>query len=125
MSEDIKAVEEQHTEAEIDSTVQEMLSGASAAILEQGMTPFVFANDQKNPNPFGLLNMFYNGVFTNTMGIMVAQDKDDNDSEKAVIVGISKSETGDMVIYPVALVLGEDAVRRFRPPNGKGGYVDV
>lgn len=100
-----------------------MLDKEAPQIKERDMIPWVFANDKNNPAPFGLLNMFYSGAFTNTLGIMVAKDSETGDIV-SVIVGLSKGENGEPEVYPVARILGEADVRRYLPPDGNGGYVD-
>lgn len=92
---------------------------------EQGMIPYVFANDKRNPAPFGLLDMFYAGVSTNTVGIMVAKDKVTG-NEVPILVGLSKTEGDEQPsVFPLAVIIGELDTGRYLPPDGKGGYVDL
>lgn len=92
-------------------------------IAEREMTPWVFANDKTNPAPFGILNMFYSGVFSNTLGIMVAKNTETG-LEDAVLVGLDRDENGELGVYPIAVVLSKEDSIKFLPPDGNGGYVD-
>lgn len=121
-------VENQKEEDKIEQTDDEalgaMLDKAAPHIKGRGMTPWVFANDKTNPAPFGLLDMFYAGVITNTLGIMVAKDSETGD-EVAILVGLSKNEEGEPSVYPVARIIGAEAAGRYLPPDGNGGYIEV
>lgn len=105
--------------------VEPFLNKETPAMDDEGMIPFVFANDTKNPAPFGILDMFYKGVLTNTIGIMIAMDTEQN-KEVAILVGLSPQEgSSELTAYPLAMVLGEEHTKRFLPPDGKGGFIDL
>lgn len=106
-----------------DESLEAMFSGIAKTIEEKGMKAWVFSNDKTNPSPFGLLNMFYAGVFSNTLGLMVAKDKRTGDL-RSVLVGIAKGENGEPSIYPVALILSDEDAQNYLPPNGTGDYID-
>lgn len=102
---------------------ESMFDKAAKEMKSRDMIPWVFANDKNNPAPFGILNMFYAGVFTNTIGIMVAKDSETGDIV-SVLVGLTKGEDGEPQVYPIARILGEPDTKRYLPPDGKGGYVE-
>ena len=107
---------------EVDNVVELFTSGRAPKIEAQGMIPWVFANDKDNPAPFGLLDMFYDGAFTNTLGIMIAKNVSTGE-EEAVLVGLVK-EDGEIAAYPIAKILDRDASTGYLPPDGTGGYID-
>lgn len=103
---------------------ESMFDQAAKDMKERDMIPWVFSNDKKNPAPMGLLNMFYSGVFSNTLGIMVAKDSETGDIV-SVLVGLSKDGNGEPAIYPIARILGDSESKRYLPPDGNGGYIDL
>lgn len=114
---------ENNIEQTDDEALGAMFDKAAPNIKERGMTPWVFANDKTNPAPFGLLDMFYAGVITNTLGVMVAKDSETGD-EVAILVGLSKNGEGEPAVYPVAKILGAESASRYLPPDGNGGYLE-
>lgn len=112
-------------EANVVDAMDRFLTGATPEMNEKEMIPYVFANDKRNPAPFGLLNMIYAGCFTNTLGVMVAKDKE-TDKEVTLLIGLAAQEgTNEPSIYPVAVIIGENDVPRYLPPDGKGGYIEL
>ena len=109
------------TEEVVDS-IELFTSGKAPKIEAQGMIPWVFANDKDNPTVFGLLDMFYDGAFTNTLGIMIAKNITTNE-EEAVLVGLVKQD-GEIAAYPIAKVLNKEASTEYLPPDGEGGWID-
>ncbi len=102
---------------------EDMINKTATDISDKEMTPWVFANDKNNPAPFGVLNMFYQGVFSNTLGVMVAKEVATG-KERMILVGLAKDDKGEMQCYPVAVCLGQENTRDFLPPDGLGNYVD-
>lgn len=92
------------------------------AISKAGMKPYVFANDKSNPAPFTIIDMIYQGVLTNTLGVMIAKHKDSG-AEVPVLVGIAGVEGENMTLFPVAVCINQDNANAFLAPDGDGGYV--
>lgn len=76
----------------------------------------IFANDP-SPQHQMLLEMFYNGAFTNTLGVMEALDSDTGKLEK-LIVGVDAQGNA----YPLAQCLGPEDTKKYLAPDGAGGY---
>lgn len=118
-----KAQEE--LQANVIDAVERFTTKNTPNMDEAEMVAYVFTNDKRNPAPFGLLDMFYAGVLTNTIGIMVAKDKQ-TDKEVPMLVGISKTNGDEQPsIFPLAIIIGELDTGRYLPPDGNGGYVDL
>lgn len=117
---------EEQTELEnnVIEASERFLTKKAPGIEEKEMIPYVFANDKNNPVPFGLLDLFYQGVFTNTVGIMIAKDSETG-NEELVLVGLAKDANGEPVVYPMAVCIGQAQTGRYLPPDGKGGYVEL
>lgn len=98
------------------------LSKYCPAIEKAGMKPLVFANDKTNPAPFTILDMIYQGVFTNTLGVMIGKHKESG-AEVPVLVGIAGVEGEDMTLFPVAVCINQENASAFLAPDGDGGYV--
>lgn len=107
---------------EVVDTIELFTSGDAPAIEAQNMIPWVFANDKDNPTVYGLLNMFYDGCFKNTLGIMIAKNATTGE-EEAVLVGLEKVG-GEVAAYPIATILNKEQSVNYLPPDGEGGYVD-
>lgn len=102
--------------------LQRFLSKHCPSIEQAGMVPRVFANDHSNPAPFSILDMIYQGVFTNTLGIMIAKHKDSG-QEMPVLVGIAGVNGEDATLFPLAVAINQEAAAAFLAPDGVGGYV--
>ena len=98
------------------------LSKHCPSIEEAGAKPYVFANDTSNPAPFAILDMIYKGVYTNTLGIMIAKHKESG-VELPVLVGIAGVQGEDMTLFPVAVAINQENAEQFLAPDGAGGYV--
>jgi hypothetical protein len=98
------------------------IAGEAPAIVEKGFKPRIFANDMSNPVLSGILNLFYSGVQSGTLGLMVAKNKNTGD-ETPVLVGIVENGGPDDGVYIVASVLGKEGSMDFLAPDGKGGYI--
>ena len=99
--------------------LQKFLTGVAPSIAERGMDAPVFTNDKSNPAPFGVLDMIYKGVFTNTLGVMTARHRGTG-KEMLLLCGIAGTE-----VYPVAICIGADQAKEFSAPDGEGGWIDV
>lgn len=80
----------------------------------------IIANDPNEQGNVQLFQMFYSGVFSNTIGVMRAKDKSTGNIE-SLLVGVEASEEGPK-FYPLARVLAPDEVSNYLSPDGKGGY---
>ena len=114
--------EQDNQTKEVVDSIELFTSGKAPKIEAQGMIPWVFSNDKDNPTVFGLLDMFYDGAFTNTLGIMIAKNIT-TDEEEAVLVGLVKQD-GEIAAYPIAKVLNKEASTEYLPPDGEGGWID-
>jgi hypothetical protein len=117
--EDNTQAEASTIEAIDEAALQAFLEGAAPSIMKAEMTPHVFANDRSNKIPFGILDMVYQGVFTNTLGIMICKHKD---SGQLIPVLVGLAGEG---VYPVAMCIGAEHAAQFMPPDGEGGYLSV
>lgn len=93
---------------------------------EHGLFAWIYANDSTNPVLAGLIDMFYNGVFENTLGIMVAKNTETG-AEETILVGIVPTSTPDgeyAATIPLARLLSKEESAIYMAPDGKGGYID-
>ncbi len=121
--EDDKNQEELKTN--VINAVERFMSKNTPAMNAAEMVPYVFANDKNNPAPFGLLDMFYDGVLSNTVGIAIVWDKK-NECEQPILVGLSKEDgQSNVSIFPLAVIVGAEDQDRYAAPDGKGGYVGI
>lgn len=95
------------------------IANNAPTILENEMIPWVFTDEQDNPAPFQVLDLFYRGVFTNTIGVMTAKRKTDN-APVMLLVGLNRGEDGDAEVYPIAEILNQDTSQAFIPPSSVG-----
>lgn len=80
----------------------------------------ILSNDPQDEGAVQLFQMFYNGVFGNSIGVMQAKNKDTGKIE-ALLVGVEGGEEGPKV-YPLARILDPSEVTMYLSPDGKGGY---
>lgn len=69
---------------------------------------------------YDLLQMFYQGAFGSTIGLMEAFNTELDKSE-LILVGLAE-EDGKQVTYPLARLLNPEEVKNYLAPDGKGGY---
>lgn len=100
-----------------------LLTAEAPFIEDKGMMPWVFTNDKTNPAPFQILNLFYKGVFSNTVGVMHAKHKETGNLE-LLLVGLTRDEGGDLGVYPLARLLSMEDSADYLPPDGNGGYIE-
>lgn len=84
---------------------------------------FKFTNKEESPYLDSLLAMFYEGAFTNTIGIMEAHCLK-TEQEEMILVGVALDADGKAECYPLAKLLRAEDVRDYLSPDGKGGFYD-
>lgn len=118
MTESVESVAEVIGEDQVEE-LKKFLSGAAPNIAEKGMDAPVFTNDKTSPAPFGMLDMVYGGVFSNTLGIMIARHRKSG-RQVPLLVGVDGT-----TVYPVAIMIGAEQAAEFEAPDGEGGWIDV
>lgn len=106
----------------VDDAVQ-FLQGTAPFIMENGMNPHVFSNNPYNPVPYGLLDLFYKLVHENRVGIIDANDSETGEAA-LVLCFVGDKGDGDVELYPVASLLKEEEITRYRAPTGDGGFYE-
>lgn len=105
---------------QLDSTMQ-FLTGTAPFIMEQGMTPHVYANDTTNPVPYGLLDMFYRLVHENRVGMFIGKNAETG-NEEIVLCFVGDKDDENAELFPVAVVLKAEDAGNYRAPVGDGSY---
>lgn len=82
---------------------------------------YIFSNVLSDTRLPSLLEMFYRGVFVNTIGIMCALDKR-TDTDALLLVGVEDDGKGGVSTYPLARILDPAEVANYLSPDGLGGY---
>lgn len=91
---------------------------------EQGLIAYMFTNDRTQLPKFQkLLDLYYQGVFTNSVGIMEAKHKITGELE-TLLVGVEHLEDGNTVTYPLARILSPDEAALFVGPDCEGGWLE-
>ncbi len=118
-------VNEQEAIQEQVPAVQEVVE--EAAPTGEAVVPspvlYKFTNQAESSQLDGLLAMFYQGVYSNTIGIMTAFNIEKGE-EEVILVGVDFDEDGKPDLYPIASALTAEQVRQYLAPDGKGGYYD-
>lgn len=90
-----------------------------------GVIAYMFSNDRKNGakrlQPF--LDMFYSGVYQNTIGVMEAKNSETGEVE-LVLVGLQHVGE-DTLTFPIAKILDHSTSQVYLSPDGKGGWIDA
>lgn len=81
---------------------------------------YVFSNDTQDQGTVQLLQMFYRGAYSNSVGIMRALNTS-TDKVESILVGLEVEE-GETKLIPLAKVLEPQDVPNYLSPNGKGGW---
>lgn len=81
---------------------------------------YVFSNPGDDAGTTELLQMFYRGAYTNSVGIMRALNTSTNKTE-TLLVGL-EIQGGETQLLPLAKVLDPSEVSKYLSPDGKGGY---
>lgn len=84
------------------------------------LVEYIFTNNKESPFPKNLLHLFYEGCFTNTVGIMEAKNKLTGNVE-LLLVGLEKAEDG-INTYPMARILSLEEQDNYLAPDGYGNY---
>lgn len=92
---------------------------------KDGLIAYIFTNDKERAGYLHqLLDLYYRGVFDNTIGIMVGKQRDTGE-EHTLIVGVAHGQDGLTSTFPLARVLGpEEASRYVGPDLTTGGWLD-
>jgi hypothetical protein len=91
---------------------------------DTGLIAYMFTNDAKQSYLLQqLLDMYYRGAYSNTIGIMSALNTETEETE-LLIVGVSHDEDGLTNTFPLARILTPQEVGKYRGPDGKGGWLD-
>ena len=84
--------------------------------------PWIFVNDKQNPWPRRLLDMMYQGVGEESLGVMVAKHADTGE-EATLLVGIMR-EGSNITVHALARMLNAEEAVQYLAPDGEGGYID-
>jgi hypothetical protein len=97
-----------------------------AASEEAGLIAYMFTNNPKEQGPFlqSLLDMFYRGVYENSLGVMSALDTE-TEEEVLILCGIVHDDNGLTRALPLARMLSgsEIEAKRYIAPDGEGGWL--
>lgn len=110
----------------MDAELDIFTSGHAPFMEEQGFVPWIYTNDKANPSLLGLLNMFYEGAFNNTIGIMVVKNAETG-NEETILVGLVPTDTPDgeyVSTIPIAKLMSKEESVILLAPDGEGGYID-
>lgn len=88
---------------------------------EVEMNMYVFSNIAHDAPAMSLIQMFYDGVLKNEVGIMRARVAGTEDTV-LVLVGVSKDEDGSVNCYPLAKILDAEQATYLESPDGLGNY---
>lgn len=86
-------------------------------------TLYKFTNKDDSPYLDTLLQMFYEGAFGNTIGIMEAFNLKTQE-EETILVGVSVDEDGKPECFPIAKLMSAEDVPNYLSPDGMGGFFD-
>jgi hypothetical protein len=90
---------------------------------ERGYIAYLFTNDKNKAFVLHqLLEMFHNGVFQNTIGLMEAKNRDTGKVE-TLIVGVEHNGA-ETFTYPLARLLDPEEGAKYAGPDGNGGWLD-
>lgn len=113
---EIKEVDESITDEAVS-----FLEGTAPFIMSKGFAPHVYSNEPYNPVPYGLLDLFYKVTHENRLGLMVALDTETNEPRLVLCMVGDKGEE-DVDLFPIAALLKEEELTRYRAPLGNGEY---
>lgn len=83
----------------------------------------IFSNNPSDPKLEALLSMFYSGVMQNTVGVMLAKNKDTGE-EELILVGVNVGDSNVVDTFPIAKILGPEDVAKYAAPDGNGGWFE-
>ncbi len=116
----IEAAQEQIAE---DSDVAVVGTGVPTEAVVPAPVLYKFTNQAESSQLDGLLAMYYQGVYSNSIGVMTAFNLEKGE-EEIILVGVDLDEDGKADLYPLATIITAEAARNFLAPDGKGGYYD-
>lgn len=88
------------------------------------LTLYKFTNQSNSQYLDQILEIFYRGVDSNTIGVMTAYNTK-TEKEEVLLVGIQLDADNKPECFPLAKVLRNEEVLDYLAPNGKGGYYDM
>lgn len=116
-----ESIENPNIDEEVVNEALKFLDASCPFIMEKGFSPHVYANDTRNPVPYGLLDIMYRQAFDNRLGIAVCKDAETGDLA-TVLAFIGDRGEEDVEIFPVAVLLKGEEVSRYLAPLGNGEY---
>lgn len=84
---------------------------------------YKFTNKEESPYLDSLMMMFYQGCYSNTIGIMESHNLKTGEVEM-ILVGVELDAEGKADCYPLAVLLRAEDVPNYLSPDGKGGFYD-
>jgi hypothetical protein len=91
---------------------------------EGGLIAYMFTNHKEQGFMLQqLLDMFYRGAFSNTIGIGSFLNNE-TDEEELLLVGVDHGDDGITRTYPLAKVFGPTEASKYTGPDGQGGWLD-
>lgn len=99
------------------------MSDETPTVVTASPVLYKFTNEAESPQLDDILAMFYQGCYTNTIGIMQAFNLDTQETD-LILVGVQLDENGKPDCFPLARALKAEDVTRFLAPDGKGGFYD-
>lgn len=84
---------------------------------------YKFTNRAESNDLDMLLKGFYQGAYSNAIGIMEAYNLD-TESVDVLIVGVQLDENGKPDCYPLARALTTKEMHRYLSPDGEGRFYD-
>lgn len=86
------------------------------------MTEWTFTNDKTNPAVRQIFHILYQGVFSNTVGVMHALNTE-TDMVETLIVGLARNDDGSVATWPLAKIIPESEQGNYKAPDGNGNWV--
>ena len=92
---------------------------------EGGMVAYILTNEPAKNGMIlqQILDMFYRGVFSNTIGVGSVMNTETG-VEELLLVGIEHRDDGLTNTYPIAKVLGPTDAPNYVFPDCKGGWLE-
>ena len=84
---------------------------------------YKFTNQVDSSELDNILAMYYQGIYSNSVGIMTAWNLE-TEKEELILVGVTLDGNGKADCYPIAKVLEAEAAGNYLAPNGMGSYYD-
>lgn len=84
---------------------------------------YKFTNQEDSAYMDSVLAMFYQGIYSNTVGIMTAFNVEKQE-EELILVGVQFDSDGKAECFPIAKCFSAEDTRVYLSPDGLGGYYD-